>query len=231
MTRISILLAAVFSAALVGAPGRAQADRYDLSLGSSTRRMTSSSVDALSDGSMVAFSMTAAMALNGVRVPFVDRVYLDGTFEAGAMNGTSFQTLDTHTSLISTALGARLGRDLSARWSVHGRASLGLARVGVTLSDSFMGGPTLGDAGWTGTAYVGAVSDYLVAERRGSQSASFGLGLRVELGYLAALPKQLDARPDVDRPDGAILIPETAASLGDLDLSSFNLRVGMFGRF
>ena len=213
-------------------PQWAHADRYELSIGSAARFMPSSSVDSLSEDNLPVFSMTAAVAIDSLKIPFFDRFYIDGSFDVGTMPGTSFQTLETEASLMHWALGARLTRDLGKRVAVHGRASLGLAKVGVTIDDPFMEGPTLGDSGMTGTGYLGLASDLIFLRAGAQRSARFTMGLRAEVGYLAMLPKSLEARPDSsDHPEGAILIPEMSASLGDLDMSAWNMRFGLFGRF
>lgn len=213
-------------------PGRAHADRYELAVGSAGRIMHSSSVDALSDDGMPVFSMTGAVNINRVQVPFFHRFAIEGGFDAGGMSGTSFQTLETSTSFMHWTLGARVSRDLSRRVTVHGRAALGLARVGVTIDDSFMAGPTLGDSGYTGTGYAGVAGDVYLIKPGTPRGARIGLGLRWEVGYLAVIPRTMTARPDSsDHEDGAILIPETSASLGSLNLSALNVRFGLVGRF
>jgi hypothetical protein len=210
----------------------AHADRFELSLGSAARIMPSDSVDALTEDQLTLFSMTGALAIDRIQVPFFNRFSIEGTFEAGGMSGTTFQALETNTSVFLWALGARLSRDLSERLSIHGRANLGIARVGLTISDQIMDSPILGDTSYTGTAYLGAASDFLLATRRRAGGHRFALGLRAEVGYLAALPTDLHARPDDSgRDEGTIVIPETAASLGTLNLSAWSLRVGVVGRF
>lgn len=227
----SIFLASI-SGFTVAAPSLAHADRYELSLGSSTRHVQSTSADALSDDILAVFSMTGAVAIDRIKVPLFDRFAIEGGFDAGALTGTSFQTLETSTSFLHWTLGARVTRDLGRRLSVHGRAALGLARIGVTIDDIFMNGPTLGDSGYTGTGYVGAAGDIYLIKPGMPEGARLSLGLRLEVGYLAMIPKSLEARPDgSDHEDGAILIPEMSAPLGDLDLSALSLRFGLVGRF
>lgn len=227
------VISALASAVLItGAAEQAYADRFELSLGSAAHIMPSDSVDALTDDQLALFSMTGALAIDRIHVPFFDRFYIEGTFEAGGMGGTSFQTLESSTSVFSWALGAHLRRDLSERLSIHGRANIGVAHVDLTISDPFMDTPMLSDAGYTGIAYVGAASDFVFAKRRRAGSRRLALGLRAELGYSAALPLELHARPDAsDREEGAIIIPESAASLGTLNLSAWSMRVGVVGRF
>ena len=213
-------------------PGRAHADRYELAIGSAARVMPSNSVDALTEDEMAVFSMTGAVAIDRIHVPFFSRFAIEGGFDAGWLSGQSFQTLETSTSLLHWSLGARLSRELGRRMVVHGRAALGLAHVAVTIDDMFMDGPTLGDSGVTGTGYLGAAADFFMVQPGGRRALPFSFGLRFEVGYLAMLPKQLTARPDgSDHEEGAILIPETSASLGELDMSALNVRFGLVGRF
>lgn len=232
LNRIAIIAATAVLGTFLGTANRAHADRFELSIGSETRMMPSSSMDALDADVMPMFSLTGAMAIDRVRVPFFDRFYVDTSFQVGGVDGTTFQTLDTNVSMISGAVGARLSRALSERWVLQTRAALGLARVGVSMSDMFVDGPALSDSGYTGIGQTSAGLDYLFARKRGKKGDRFAMGLRAEFGYLAMIPKTLHAQPDgSEHADGAILIPETAASLGDLNLSAWNLRVGLVGRF
>lgn len=228
-----ILLSGALAACLcLTLPGWAHADRYELTLGSAARIMHSTSMDALSDNEMPVFSMTGAVAIDRVQLPLVHRFAIEGGFDAGAVSGNSFQTLDTRTSFMHWTLGARVSRDLNRRVTVHGRAALGLARVGVTIDDSFMAGPSLGDSGYTGTGYAGAAGDVYLLKPGPTSPTLITLGLRMELGYLAVVPRTMTARPDgSDHEDGAILIPETSAPLGSLNLSAVNVRLGLVGRF
>lgn len=212
--------------------GSARAERYELAVGSAARLMPSTSVDALTDEGMPVFSMTGAVAINSIQVPLFHQFSIEGSFDVGGMTGNSFQTLDTSTSLYHWSLGARLTRNVGRRLAVHGRAALGLARVRVNIDDAFMDGPTLGDSAVTGTGYVGAAGDVYLFRSGTPRGANFSLGLRMEVGYLAMVPREFTARPDgSDHEEGAILIPETSASLGDLNLSAVNIRFGLVGRF
>jgi hypothetical protein len=99
-----------------------------------------------------------------------------------------------------------------------------VTRVNVELRD---GGSATGmaDRRWAPTAYLGGGIDLAVL---GAGSAR-GLGLRAEVGYLAATPVDLRARAAGGTPPNPI--PDQETELGRLDVSAWVLRIGAVGRF
>jgi hypothetical protein len=230
MTRILRLV--FVAAALCWFANSAAADRYELSLGSSTRYMHSSSVDVLSgDDSAGVFSMAVGFKLDQPRFQSLD-VLVDVTYEGGTATGTTFQRMHSETSMHSGLLGARLRWNVSERGSFYGRGALALTRVRLDLIDAFADGPQVGDRGWSGGAYLGGGIEVLPIRTMRDQRERFALGLRLEGGYLATSAVEMRAVPrGQDVMDGAIHIPTEFTSLGDLDISAVSLRFAIVGRF
>jgi hypothetical protein len=218
-------------AIITTASPRAHAERHELSVGTATRFTGSDSAQALSDDSLVLFSVTGGYRLERVRVPGFEFL-IDGALELGGMSGTAFRTLHTSATVQLAAVGARLRRELSRRWSGQARANLGGARVHVEIEDMFTRGHALSDSAYTMTAYLGGGADLLLStKRRADGSEQFSLGLSAELGYMAMVPVTMEATPETRGSDDIIRIPEMSASLGSLDLSAVSLRFGLVGRF
>jgi len=98
------------------------------------------------------------------------------------------------------------------RWlNATARIDVGTARAAVSLNDDM--GHTAADTGW-GAITQGALGVELLFGAR----SRFSLGLRFELGYLAASPIALTATPESGS-DGTLQLEMNAASLGSLNLS------------
>lgn len=231
MTRIVRLVLAA-AGALCCFAGPASADRYELSLGSSTRYMHSSSVDALSgDDSAGVFSMAVGFKLDRPRIRDLD-LLADLAYEGGTATGTTFQRMHSETSMHSALLGARLRWNVSERGSFYGRAALALTRLRLDLIDAFADGPQVGDRGWSGGVYLGGGIEVLPIRTVRDQRERFALGFRLEGGYLATSAVDMRAVPrGQEVMDGAIRIPTEFTSLGDLDISAVSMRFAVVGRF
>lgn len=225
---VSTLCTALALVALLDGPARAR--RFELGVGQATRWIDSSSVQALTDDSLAMLSIDGSVDMPWFGLFGFD-VALAGSLELGSVDGTSFGTMTSETSVTMLSVGARVRRTLSPRWHVHGRAMVGGGRVAVVLDETFSVVDPLSDTGYAAGMYLGAGMDLLlIRPRPGGKRWSFGL--RSELGYQAMSGVSLDAVPE-SRMDseGMILIPQAHASLGDLDLSAWSARLAVFGRF
>lgn len=227
--------ASAFLGALIatGPTNTAHADQLDLSIGSAVRWTHTSSADALSsDDSFGFFSINGGYHLDRIRLPGFELI-LDGTIERGALSGTTFRRLRSDVSLWSFQVGARARRELASRLSVFGRATLGLQRATVELSDDFVYGRAMKNKGSAGTVYLGVGAEVLPFRKphRDGDRRTVSVGLRFEVGYLAASSFEVRAHPDDDGDPDAIRIPSTVSSLGQLNLSSLAFRFGLVGRF
>lgn len=230
MTPVHRLVLAAAAVCLLASP--AAADRYELSLGSSTRYMHSSSVDALTgDDSAGVFSMAAGFKLDRPTLLGLD-LLVDVAYEGGTATGTTFQRMHSETSMHAGLLGARLRWNVSERGSFYGRGAVALTRLRLDLIDAYDDGPRVGDRGWSGGVYLGGGIEVLPIRRVRDQRERFALGFRLEGGYLATSAVTMRAVPrGQDVMDGAIRIPTEFASLGDLDISALSLRFAVVGRF
>jgi hypothetical protein len=131
--------------------------RYELGIGTAIRAARSSSVHALHDGTAVDFSLNGALRL--VETAGVD-IFVDATVESGTTAGTTFQRMRTETSTTLALVGAQARRHLIHGLSAHGRAALGIGRVGVTMRHASGAWP-VADSGVAGSAYLGAGLDFL----------------------------------------------------------------------
>jgi hypothetical protein len=221
MNRSAFLLSTL---ALIAAAAPAHADDWQVGIGTSLRHHGSPSLDPLAaDDSHSAFAIGGGRRLPGLDVAGF-QLGADLQLEVGSIDGVTFQRIDTHTGLITGLAGARAERRLSRRWSALARVALGVTRVNVELRDA--GSATgLADRRWAGTAYLGGGIDLAVL----GADRDRGLGLRAEVGYLAATPVDLHARASGGTPPNPIPAQET--DLGRLDVSAWVLRIGAVGRF
>jgi hypothetical protein len=206
----------------------ARAERgYELGLGSATHRLATGSADALTDDNLVMVSVSGALALPSLSLHGF-AVDLAAAFDHGGVDGTTFGTMSTATRMTAATLGLRARRALSRRWLLHGRAAAGAARVSVELDDYYSGAGALYDRGYAGCMQVGGGGDLILlgAGRRG-----LSLVLRAELGYSAMSAVELRGAPEDRMDDDIIRIPEMYTSLGELDLSAWNARLSLVGRF
>ena len=209
----------------------AHADRVELSLGSTTHKARSDSMDALGDYEITAVSLTAATRVPWLRLGSTEALFELG-LDAGAMLGESFQTMETDTSLVIGSAGMRLRHSLTARLVASGRGALGLARLGVRLSDRASRVDALEDHAYTMSAQVaGALDFYLLRQAGEGKNPRMGLGLRAEVGYLAVAPVELFGTPESRDDSDVLRIPLAAASLGQLDPSAWTFRFAVIGRF
>lgn len=197
--------------ALLALTSVAHAESHELTLGSSTRALRTSSADALTDQSLVGGRIGYAHLLDIRLVPRL-ALWATATFGGGAADGTMFQRMSTKIDTLSFAAGGRARYPLLGRWLLAtARFELAAARTAVTLRED---GHDAGDSGW-GPTVEGALGIELAGTRA---NARFRLGLRMELGYVLAAPVSLTATPSSGS-DGTLRLEMSAASLGSLDLS------------
>jgi hypothetical protein len=195
---------------LLGLTSVASADTHELSLATTNRTLRTSSANALTGESLGGGALSYAHALDLDLVPGL-ALWGQGTFGWGSADGRMFQTLSTELSSLSWSVGGRARYPLRNRIVATARLDLGMARSSVQLGDD--AGHSARDHGWGITSKAGLGLD-LFAVRR----PQFALGLRLELGYVAASPVSLTAAPD-PASEGTLQLEMTAASLGSLNLS------------
>lgn len=201
------------------------ATRHDeISLGGAARALRSPSANALTASDLAGGSIGVARDLSHDLgfVPFPGvALWAEVGFVAGSADGMMFQALSTTIDQlgITAGLGARyrIRRRLVA--SVHG--ALGAQRARVAITD---GSGTSYDHGWGATAQASATLDVFL-----TTAPRFGLGLRLEAGYVAAEGIALTLHNDRD--DGAALLAMQQLSIGHLDLSGPIAGLSLLGQF
>ena len=207
------------------ASSTAFAGDHELSIGPSTRALRTDSANALTESSLDGGLLGYEHALELGLVPGV-QVWATGSFGWGSADGTMFQTLSTSIDTLGFTLGGRARYPIWRWLNATARLDLGTARAAVALSDA--AGHTAADSGW-GAVAQGALGVEVVLLR--SRSSRFTLGLRAELGYIAASPVSLTATPESNSDDDTLQLEMSAASLGSLNLSGKVFSVSITSQF
>jgi hypothetical protein len=211
--RLSLLL-------LAGAASVAQAGNNELTLGSFDRTLRSSSANAVTTDSVGGGSLQAGRALHLGLMPDLE-VWATAGLDWGGASGVMFQTMTTEIDTLGLTLGGRARYSLHARIAVSARLDVGSARNALTLTGN---GHTVSDSAWGGMMKVAAGVDLLaVAYPR------FSLGLRFELGYVAATATALSPREAGD--SSKIELDAMQASIGHLDLGGTYVSFAVVSQF
>ena len=201
----------------------------EISLGATARALRSSSANTLTGGNLAGASLGIARDLG--HDLGVDRgswlrpglsLWLEAGLVTGSADGTVFQSLSTSIDALGLTGGLAARYRLHRRITAGARVALGAQRVRAAITDST--GTTAYDHGWGAMASATAALDvFLLTPPR------FGLGLRVEAGYVAAQGIALTLH--TDRPGDAIALAMTELSLGHLDLGGPTAGVSLLGQF
>jgi hypothetical protein len=195
------------------AASTAHAGTHEVSFGGTSRALHTDSANALTEDSLDGSQLGYEHALE---LPLLDgmNLWATGTFGWGLADGTMFQTLSTSLDTLSFTIGGRARYPLGRWLNATARLDLGASRASVAISPATTG-HTASDAGW-GALAQGALGVEVVLIRSRS---GFTMGLRAELGYVAASPISLTATPDSSSDDDTLQLEMSAASLGSLNLS------------
>jgi hypothetical protein len=202
------------------APARAETNRHELWIGGSARALRSPSANALTDANLSGSSVGYAHDLGISLVPG-SAIWLEASLTTGTADGTMFQSLTTELASFDLTGGLR------ARYALHrlivasARVDLGAQRVRVDIAGA---GTSASDHSWGPVASAGAALDLFA-----KASAPFGIGMRVELGYVLAPGVSLTPQREVS--DDMILLPSTAFALGKLDLGGPSFTASLVGQF
>ena len=201
----------------------AHADRNELTIGSSTRALRTTSANALTEDSLTGGALAYARQLDLQLVPGLE-LWAQATFAWGGAEGTMFQTVTTELDTLAFTAGGGVRYPLWRRVvAATGRLELGTARAAVELRDG--AGHSASDRGWGATTSATAGLE-LYAVRR----PQFGFGVRVELGAVATSSIPLTATP-ADTGGNTLELEMTAASLGSLNLSGPVFAASLVGQF
>jgi hypothetical protein len=200
----------------------AYAEGHEVSYGGGFRALHKPSANAVTNDSLGGGVLGYAHALDVEPMPGL-AVWAEAGMGWGGTNGTMFQTLSTDVSTISFTAGGRARYELHRLAAVSAHLDLGTARAAFSLRDD--AGHTASDHGWGAVTNVGAALDLFAIRNR-----RFALGLRVDLGYVAASGIDLVATPESSS-DGTLQLQMTAAGLGTLDLSGSTFGVSLVSEF
>lgn len=230
-TVAALALAAAAPAAFADADAPAD-DRAEIAahhaevwLGGAARALRSPSANALTGANLAGASLGIARDLGHdlgfSPLPGVT-LWAEAGLVTGSADGTMFQSLSTTIDELGLTGGLAARYRLHRRITAGARVALGAQRARVAITDS--AGTTAYDHGWGAMASAGAALDvFIITPPR------FGLGVRLEAGYVAAEGIALTLH--ADRPDDAISLAMTELSLGHLDLSGPSAAVSLLGQF
>ena len=189
-------------------PAVAIAGSNEVTVGSATRALPSSSASAVATDSLGGVTFAYARELGS----FAPRLalWVGGDVAVASTSGTLFQTMTTDVHELALSGGARLRYTPLRHLAIAARVDVGGARTSLELRDS--AGHDASDAGWSPFVRVAAAVDLLAVDR-----PRFAFGLRVEAGYFSTHGVTLAPAP---APGGDTLTLATmTSSLGRLDLS------------
>jgi hypothetical protein len=199
----------------------AYAGNNEVSFGSSIRALPSSSADAITPDSMAGPAFTYARALD-LDLPIDGlRLWAQASFEGGMATGTMFQTMQTDVSAVMVTAGAMLRYKVVRNVFANARVAFGGEETVLRLTDPM--GNTARDHSFVGVARGSGEVDVMFVDK-----PRFGIGLRVEFGYLAAGGAGLVPHRTQD---DTLKIPLTEASIGHLDLSGPYATIGVMSQF
>ncbi|MDB4961154.1 MAG: hypothetical protein JWP01_1153 [Myxococcales bacterium] len=205
---------------LASAAPLAHAGNNELTMGSYVRALRSSSANAVTTESLTGGSLQVGRALHLGLMPDLE-IWATAGLDWGGTEGTMFQTMTTEVDTLGLTVGGRARYALHANLAVSGRLDLGTARNELTLTGN---GHMVSDSAWGGTLKAAAGLDLLaIAHPR------FSLGLRVELGHVAATATALSPREAGD--STKIELDAMQASIGHLDLGGTYLSFSVMSQF
>lgn len=208
--------------ALLLVSSTAYAERHEVSIGGGMRALHTSSANAVTDDSLGGGQYGYAHILDLDIMPNLS-LWAQAGMGWGATEGTMFQTLTTDVSMINFTAGARARYELHRLAVVSARVDIGMQRASLSLRDG--SGHTASDAGWGALTSVGGSLDLFAIRLR-----KFALGIRFDLGYVAASGIDLVATPESGNED-TLKLQMTAAGLGTLDLSGATFGCSVVSQF
>jgi hypothetical protein len=218
-------LAAVVGATAAAAVPTARAEpRDEVSLGAAARALRSPSANAVTDDDLAGMSIGLARDLGhdlGVEpVPGL-ALWVEAGLVTGTASGTMFQSLFTKIEQLGLTGGIAVRYRLHRLITASARGAVGAQRARLAISDR---SATAYDHAWGAMASAGAALDVFAVSR-----PRFGLGVRAELGYVAA--QGIALTPRTDRADDTLAITMADAAIGHLDLSGPSVALSLLGQF
>jgi hypothetical protein len=214
-------LAAAAAATAAARGAAADTNRNELSFGGQARALRSSSANAVTGDNLAGVSIGAARDLGLAPLPRLS-LWAEAGLTTGTADGTMFQTMATELRQLGLTGG------LAARYQLHrlitasARVSLGAERARLHIAGG--GAYAQTGAAWGAAASAGAALDLFAASR-----PPFGIGIRLELGYVAAQAIGLSMHRDGPGPGAPIALDDLM--LGHLDLGGPSAALSLLGQF
>lgn len=186
----------------------ALADANEVSIGASARSLRSSSANAVSDDNLAGGELTYARGLP-LTLPGTLGLQAIGGFNWNSVSGTMFNTMQTDVDSTGFTVGLRARYALLSRVVLNARVDLGMNRTSLDLE---MGGRTFSDGRWHAMTRGSLGADVYAV-----QTSRVSVGARLEVGYVLATAADLAPREETGDSE-TIMLPETQASIGGLDL-------------
>jgi hypothetical protein len=206
-------------------PRPALAAHHDeVSLGGAARALRSPGANALTGANLAGASVGIARDLGhdlGASLRPGLTLWAEAGLVTGSAEGMMFQSLSTSIDALAVTGGVAARYRVHRRITAGARLAIGAQRARVAIESA---GTTAYDHGWGAMASAAAALDLFL-----TTPPRFGLGLRVEAGYVAAQGIALTLH--TDRPGDAIPLAMTELSLGHLDLSGPSASLSLLGQF
>lgn len=212
--RILLCLALLASTA-VAAPN-------EITFGSNVRELPNA--DPVTPDSLAGGGLGLGRRLDLVPLPNHLELWADAGILWSGATGTMFQTLQTDLFDTTITAGGRLRYHPFKALAVSGVLAVGYQHASLSIQDT--AGHTASDTGWGAVARASIQVDLVALDFK-----RFGLGLRAELGYLAASGIELVPREERSADADTLYLPMQEASLGHLDLSGAYFNFGLFSQF
>ena len=206
---------------LLAAPITAMAAPYELSAGSSVRALPGA--DPVTADSLAGGGVGLGRRID-VDLPRHLELWADASSLWSGASGAMFQTLTTHLFDVTLTAGAHVRYHAYRNVAVSGALGLGYQHASLSIKDTM--DHTASDTAWGPVARASLQLDVLAVDR-----PDFALGLRGELGYLAAVG--IPMTPTEQRSDSAdtLHIPMQEASVGHLDLGGPFFTISVISQF
>ena len=196
----------------------------ELSIGGTARALRSSSANAVTGDNLAGLALGAARdlgILDGGGLPGL-QLWAEAGLVATSADGTMFQSLSTSIGELGLTGGVAARYRLHRLIAASARLGFGAQRARLSIRDQ--AGTSASDHGWGAMAAAGAALDLVASARR-----QLGIGVRFELGYVAA--QGIALTPHRDHAGDMIPLTMTELSIGHLDLSGPTLSVSVLGQF
>ena len=188
--------------------GTAHAGNNEVTVGSHTRSLRTSSANAVTDDNLAGAQLQYGRRLALDVVPRLE-VWMTATYLAGNLTGTPFRSMATAVRTDDFLIGGRARYFVLSHLAATAHVAAGAARTSLSLSS---GADEVKDAGWGSIADAAVGLDLLLVSR-----PRFTCGLRLDLGYLATSGVAL--APAAEKDSDMLQLTTAQASIGQLDLS------------